>query len=227
MSVFNKPNMFFNTCDPSKLSQPINNDNYTARWFNQRNFLTFLQHPENVEQHWLEIGSFEGLSTNYFLDHILKNEKSTITCIDPWIKYSESTVTNIKSFDKFYVDDLYDKFLHNIEYNKHRVHVKRGLSKDILPTLTNKYDFILIDGDHSEQAVWLDATMSFKLLKKNGIMIFDDYKWRAGGEYSKNGPFGPKSPKNAVDKFLQDYKDKIEVLGLDIFNQVIIKKLED
>lgn len=225
-SVFLKPQLHYLNCDPSKFPQPINNENYKERWFNQRNFHTFLSHDENIEQNWLEIGSFEGLSTNYCLDHILKNKKSKITVIDPWIKYSESTVTNIELFDKCY-DDIYNRFLNNIEYNKDRIIIKRGLSQDILPTLNDKYDFILIDGDHSEKAVWNDAVHSFKLLKINGIIIFDDYKWRAGGEYGPNGPWGPKSPKNAVDRFLREYDNKIKVLGLDIFNQVIIKKIAE
>ena len=225
-STFLEPLLNYLSCNPNLLPQPIHNENYKQRWFNQRNFFTFLSHDENIEQNWLEIGSFEGLSTNYCLDHILKNEKSKITVIDPWIKYSESTVTNIKQYDQCY-DDIYNRFLNNIEYNKDRIIIKRGLSQDILPTLTEKYDFILIDGDHSEKSVWNDGVNSFKLVKMNGIIIFDDYKWRAGGEYGPNGPWGPKSPKNAVDRFLREYESKIKVLGLDIFNQVIIKKIAE
>jgi predicted O-methyltransferase YrrM len=35
----------------------------------------------------------------------------------------------------------------------------------------DSYDFIYVDGDHSEDAVWLDAIYSFKILRKNGIIV--------------------------------------------------------
>tara|TARA_B110000003_G_C16619080_1_gene522420 strand:- start:277 stop:951 length:675 start_codon:yes stop_codon:yes gene_type:complete len=224
MSVFNSIDKNYLECDPNKL--PKQRDIYQTCWFNPRNFLTFGKHPEEHVQHWLEIGAHEGRSTNYFLDHILKHKDSKITVIDPWINYSESTIEKISNFDNHY-KDIYNRFLKCTEPNKDKIIIKRGLSQDILPSLTDKFDFILIDGDHSEKAVWNDAVYSFKLLKIKGRIIFDDYKWRAGGTYPIGGPWGPKSPKNAIDRFLNEYKSQINILGFDIHNQVIIEKISE
>ena len=47
----------------------------------------------------------------------------------------------------------------------------------------------------------------------NGIIIFDDYTWNVG----------ERSPKKAIDKFLQDYAQYLQVLLVDY--QVIVKKI--
>lgn len=43
-----------------------------------------------------------------------------------------------------------------------------------------RFDFIYVDGSHRSPDVIYDAILSFGLLKKGGIMIFDDYQ---GGPY--------------------------------------------
>ena len=55
--------------------------------------------------------------------------------------------------------------------------------------------------------------ISFRKLKKGGIIIFDDYGWCDREDY-----------KIAVDSFIAVFKDKIDVLGLEK-SQMFIKKL--
>lgn len=186
---------------------------YTVNWFSPKNFkiLDHFKLKDNIN--FLEIGSFEGLSTNYFIDNFLHGKNCYITCIDPFIKYGESTLTKMSEWDCYINESTYDKFMNNTSKNRDKIILKRGLSVDILPTLESIYDFIYVDGDHSEDAVWLDAIYSFRILRKEGIIVFDDYEWNTG----------KKSPKAAIDRFLQEYKDLIEII--DINNQVVIKKL--
>ena len=114
-------------------------------------------------------------------------------------------------------ENTYDLFLNNTSHNHHKIIIQKGLSIDILPTLlVNNYHFIYIDGDHSEKSVWYDAIHSFRLLKINGYIIFDDYIW---GD-------GEKSPHVAIDKFLDVYKIYIEVISI-FSNQVVIRKIAD
>jgi hypothetical protein len=40
-----------------------------------------------------------------------------------------------------------------------------------------EYDFIYIDGDHSPAGVLTDAVMAWGLLRKGGVMLFDDYEY--------------------------------------------------
>ena len=191
------------------------NIKYSTCWFNKDNLkiLECYKNKDNIN--FLEIGSFEGMSTNYFVDNFLTGDKCFITCVDPWIKYSESTITKISEWDKYINEDTYNIFINNTEHNKKNIIIKRGFSVDILPSLYKIYDFIYIDGDHSENAVWNDAIFSFEKLVIGGILIFDDYLWNVG----------EKSPKNAIDKFMIEYKNYIEIVCIN--NQVIVKKISE
>ncbi len=189
---------------------------YSAKWFDPSNFGILEKYKNRDNISFLEIGSFEGMGTNYFIETFLTGQNSTITCIDPWIEYSKATVAKYEDYDNLINEKTYDIFMKNTEKNRSKTIVKRGLSKDILPTLTDKYDFIYVDGDHSRDAVYLDAIYSFPLLKVGGVMIFDDYTWSSG----------ERSPKDAVDRFLKEYKNYIQVISIG-YQVCIIKKDEN
>lgn len=54
-----------------------------------------------------------------------------------------------------------------------RVKLIGGKSADVVPTLTEKYDLIYIDGDHSAEGTRLDWEMTRD--KFNKVVLFDDY----------------------------------------------------
>ena len=146
------------------------------------------------------------------LQEICKLNKITV--------FDSTTVLEDKSLYEYsrnnYINEnTYDIFINNTKYNQNKIIIQRGLSIDILTKLEKIYDFVYIDGDHSEKAVWIDAIYSFKILRNNGIIIFDDYEWNQGD----------KSPKNAIDRFLNEYKDHIEVISINY--QVVVRKLSD
>jgi predicted O-methyltransferase YrrM len=41
---------------------------------------------------------------------------------------------------------------------------------------TESFDLILIDGDHSEQAVAHDTDMAYKLINRPGVIVWHDYE---------------------------------------------------
>ena len=196
----------------------MKNYKFTKNWFIS-NFDAHLPDGES-ELHILEIGSYEGRSTVWFLDNLLNNSKSTITCIDPWMNFYQNdnsfntynpdtkTLTGVD----FLKDDIKGRFLYNINETgkSNMVNVKHGLSYDELPKLlTNnkKYDIIFIDGNHTAPFVLTDAVMSWYLLKDGGLIIFDDYLW---GPYNQNPTI---CPKLAIDSFFNcfnDYSQKIK-----------------
>jgi hypothetical protein len=140
--------------------------------------------------HALEIGSFEGRSALWFLDHVLTDDSSTITCIDPFGPGYEAT------FDA------------NVEASgrAHRVVKLKGLSSQVLRSLEpNSYDFIYIDGCHLASCAYLDAALSWDLLKVGGTMIFDDYVWALKRQ-------APGRPKLAIDAFVESFLPFIDVL---------------
>ena len=70
----------------------MKNYNYTVDWFGGGEDLKqIIKFDSESELHILEIGSFEGRSTIWFLENLLKNPKSTITCVDPWTSYSQNS----------------------------------------------------------------------------------------------------------------------------------------
>ena len=192
------------------MSTPI----YSRIWFTPTNFDEFLNiYKDKPNVNFLEIGSFEGQGTNYFIDNFLSGKNSRITCIDPWIKYGEASLAKMNEWDDVMNESTYNIFCSNVKHNIDKIIIHRGFSIDILPQINDLYDFIYVDGDHSTEAVYKDAILSFEKLKINGILIFDDYLWENNGQ----------SPKIAIDKFLDEYNDKINVLMINY--QVIIKKL--
>ena len=53
--------------------------------------------------------------------------------------------------------------------------VKEGGSQALGPQDLEPCDAVFIDGDHSEQAVTLDAYLARKLVRPGGIIVFHDY----------------------------------------------------
>jgi len=194
----------------SEVKTPENNYIFTVDWFSYNipiwtHYLNELKNKPNL--HFLEIGSFQGRSTVWLLENILTNDTSAITCIDTF-EHSHHFQNDIKN--------LFDIFFHNISKFKNKVNIIKNKSQDALKKINEQYDFIYINGDHKASSVIENAILSFSLLKKGGIMIFDDYLWFQMKKFIDN-------PKIAIDAFLEIYADKIIILYKN--HQVIIEKL--
>lgn len=201
---------------------------FTANWFGSEEQIEDLKSVlpnSSSELYMLEIGSYEGRSTVWFLENLLLNEKSTITCVDPWLDYSQDK-KSLDSYNspeadwKFGTNKIVETFLFNIESSgfRNKVSVERGLSTEILPKLllnSNKYDIIFIDGNHVAPFVLMDAVLSWSLLKNGGILIFDDYLWMPD-------LYKTLSPKLAIDSFVEVFEDYIDVI-LDKYRKVLKK----
>jgi predicted O-methyltransferase YrrM len=212
----------------------MKNYNFTQNWFTNNDLVQFLPLQTQEEIHILEIGSFEGKSSVWFIENLLNNKNSTISCIDPWVTYDQKN-DSLNSYNKdiskkdlsnltdgYIFSDEYETFVKNINETERspQVNIMKGFSDVLLPNLiSNKkqYDIIFIDGNHTAPYVLSDAIMSWKLLKVNGIMIFDDYLW----ELNKPETLRPKM---AVDNFISNYADYLEVIWTDY--RMAIKKIK-
>lgn len=175
--------------DESKLLE-VNNYKFTEDWFS-RNPPVWIDifKKQNIDYennivNVLEIGAFEGRSTCWISDNLLNHDMSRLVCIDTFEGSEEHT--------KDQKNDLQKRFFKNIMLSKHpeKTHVIIGSSKDILPKLIMKnilFDIIYVDGDHSPDGVLNDGILSFILLKKGGVLIFDDYEWVYNGQPVKAG----------------------------------------
>ena len=205
----------------------MKNYKFTENWFTDDNWSESIKFDKTKELHFLEIGSFEGMSTIWFLENYLKNENSTITCIDPWLNYSQNEDSYNSYFKtenqwNFKNSNVKSTFLFNIvEYGEaNKVHIEQGFSHEILAKLMGnekKYDLILIDGNHTAPFVISDAVLSWHLLKVGGFMIFDDYLWFLDRKETL-------TPKLSVDSFIRIFSDYLEVIGGS--STKIIKKIK-
>ena len=189
---------------------------FEVDWFSGHiPFWSLLLHnmKDKPNLNFLEIGSFEGKSTTWLLDNILTNDSSRITCIDTFNGSYEHAGMGVD------LNNLYNRFMNNISGYKSRTRVIVGESGKILSSgqlVNEQFDFVYVDGCHESKEVLQDTIYSFDLLKQGGIMILDDYVW---GDYI-NMP--TKTPKIAIDGFLNSYAEHIEILSKNY--QVIIKK---
>ena len=183
---------------------------FTQDWFSEKNpekvvlqFEEFLSEFKGKPCMFLEIGSFEGMSTIWMLENILTEERSQIFCIDAWAEWT---------------GDAFVRFASNINKTgfRDKVHIVKGDSSEELRVFPKEYfDFIYVDGNHDEKAVIKDAIGSFRILKKGGIIAFDDYLLgirypNSHGSKAMNG-----SAKKAIDYFIETFKDELDVIHND------------
>ena len=197
---------------------------YTRNW-NQEFVNNTNQIKLKNQKLCLEIGSFEGLTSNYIVDNILSDDGKLI-CIDPLTdtylveNLSENDIEHNNNGWKYF-NGQYDRFIENTKNNleSKKIEWYRELSSEALPKLKEKYkdkfDFIYIDGDHRDFAVYFDAVNSFEICKPNGYILFDDYLWE---DYSNH-----KITKDGIDRFINEYRDKLDVV-INAYQVMIRKK---
>lgn len=152
----------------------------------------------------LEIGSFEGKSAIMILDHL---PNSHLTCIDPWDDAYVKDLALFSNWDKHFIGQ-YDRFLSNTKAYSDRITSIRGKSSVVMPTLESEaYDFVYIDGDHSEEAVYQDAIQAYRVCEPGGIILFDDYKWTYPIDDRTTGCTG-----TGIDKMVSLYSANLDII---------------
>ena len=178
-------------------------DGFTADWFShnipvwEQLLGEYKNQPEIV---FLEIGSFEGRATRWLLENVLTHPTSKIVCVDTFEGSDEHAAMNLTG--------LYDRFCSNIRPFARRVKTYKETSLQALAKFQQaqtRFDFIYIDGSHRAIDVLTDATLSFPLLKKGGILLFDDYEYPIGESRQEK-------PTLAIDAFLQIYQPQFDLL---------------
>jgi predicted O-methyltransferase YrrM len=168
-----------------------------------------LAHLKDQKINVLEIGVFEGRSTIWMLENLLKDPESKLVTIDWFVKFW-GEYDHEQTFRENVARSGKEKQVEVIKSNSFDALVELNQQKRI------KFDFIYIDGSHETLDVIADATLSWKLLKEGGIMIFDDYEWDYYEEEYNN-------PRLAIDAFLKCYQPQIQILYKRY--QVAIKKI--
>jgi predicted O-methyltransferase YrrM len=183
---------------------------FTADWFSHNipHLYKGLQKSGQTFNRYLETGSFEGLSTCWFARLLSR------TSSEPSITAIDNFGNNVQHGD---VDKRFDSntkfFMQGISVIKIKSDSANALSK--LFKDKEEYDLIYVGGAHDALSVIVNASLCWRMLRNDGVIIFNDYFW-----------FKDKDSRDvlyAVNAFLDLIEGQYKVLN--VFHQVIIQKI--
>lgn len=172
----------------------------------------------------LEIGSYEGASTCYFITNCASQMPIEIHCVDTWQGGTEHAGTDMTNVERRFLDNTKIARAQapcQVDLIVHKGYSNVCLIKLLSGSYQNYFDLIYIDGSHYAHDVLSDAVLSFYLLKVGGVMIFDDYLW---GSTSRQASDPLSFPKPAIDVFLHIYFHKMRLIASPN-SQVCAKKI--
>lgn len=190
-------------------------------WFKSKELkLLTPKHPDGPV-HVLEIGSWEGLSAAWFTLNLLHDHPdSRMTCVDHF--------DQMRGAGK----ERHSKLCFNLSLTGIGGKVTvlpyfsyTALTEHVIPA-AKKYDLIYVDGDHSVKGVLEDALLAWKVLRKGGLMLLDDYQWPERSETYPHNPISVEAddhPKRGIDAFLTVHANELEVLHKQY--QVLVRKV--
>jgi predicted O-methyltransferase YrrM len=187
----------------------------TCDFFSRNVFDWFgiLNKLKNKKFDYLEIGSFEGNSALFILEYF---KNSNLVCVDQWKQLYESDGTK-EGYEKFSIDLIEKNFDNNLKDYVGRF-TKNKISSDLFFNENDKqFDIIFVDGSHYADDVANDCINSWLVLKKNGILILDDFFWKGYDDLKDN-------PAYAINKFLKKIKNDYKIISLTKF-QLHLKKI--
>lgn len=156
----------------------------------------------------LEVGCFEGLTTNYICDNLL-HEGGRVVCVDP---LTDEYLPDHPDNGMFV--GQYERFIRNTRGKP--VQLFRMKSEDVMEHIKDlRFGLIYIDGDHTEAGVFGDAVRFWNVCLDSphgnaGYMLFDDY---GQSEETARG----------IDRFLESQKGNYRLLIKGY--QVLIQRL--
>ena len=192
-----------------KFESDINEKNFSNKWFlnNFDIFNFFLPKEKNSKFDYLEVGCFEGLSSFFVL-----SEYKAVNAIllDIWDMPNPNSKTLSHNFNS--IEKAFDNNLSGFNFTKIKddsVVAMRKLFKQ-----NKSFDFIYIDGSHNGEDILSDAIEAFKILKKEGLIFFDDFL-----QYDKNRVL---QSYDGIEKFLNLY---FNYLKIEYFqNNLVVRK---
>ena len=182
-------------------NKKITNDYFSMHSYNFFKYLNFLEGNFN----YLEIGTYEGNSAMFVANTF---PKSKVYCVDNWNKTEE------------YGDQNFDIVEKNFDYNTssfNNILKFKNNSDDFFKKNNTLFEVIYIDGYHKDFQVLKDCRNAWKILKKNGLLICDDYIWNFYENIKEN-------PCYSINKFMDEIKNENKVLEVSK-SQIFIKKL--
>jgi len=199
--------------DPQAGNGPATETHFTHDWFSRcipawiDLFPRVMPRPARI----LEIGVFEGRATCFMLESILPPDAGgEIHCVDNWQGGAEHAGIPMT--------DVLARFRANVaatlrRCGGHRVITHRKPSAAALLGLlgqgfAGRFDFAYVDGSHQAADVLEDLVLAFRLLRRGGLMICDDYAWQRQAPGAEDVL---DTPKIAVDAFTTIYRRRLRL----------------
>lgn len=205
---------------------------FTNTWFHTTAKTTWDQLlPTLSPTKILEVGSYEGASTCYLIDNLANTKSIEVHCVDSWeggIEHQQggSAISDMGQVECRFLNNTkiaISNSIHEVNLHVHKGFSDKQLAKIYIEKEQSYFDLIYIDGSHQAPDVLCDAILGFKLLKKNGVIIFDDYLWQEQLSY---GIDPIRSPKIAIDSFTNIFCRQIRIIQAPLY-QLYIQKISD
>ena len=187
----------------------IKEKSFSNKWFlnNFDIFSFFLPQDKNSKFVYLEVGCFEGLSSFFVLSEY---KAVDATLLDIWDMPNPNSKTLSHNFNS--IEDTFDNNLSRFNFTKIKddsVVAMRKLFKQ-----NKSFDFIYIDGSHNGEDILSDAIEAFKILKKEGLIFFDDFL-----QHDKNRAL---QSYEGIEKFLTLYSSYLKIEYFQ--NNLVVRK---
>ncbi|RXW19815.1 hypothetical protein EST38_g6027 [Candolleomyces aberdarensis] len=179
----------------------------------------------------MEIGSWEGRSAVFLANELCKARAPThappappSTSVSSTPAHAHSEVVCIDHFDLFKSEagkERYKRINHNLSLTNENFRIipefsvtglmrllnEAVVAEDQEPLVEQGFDWTYIDGSHRSDDTLLDGELAWRLTRKGGLMIFDDYLWNVEPETSIE------HPKRGIDGFLALHRGEYERLS--------------
>lgn len=143
-----------------------------------------------------------------FSDRILKLTNPTLlVLVDPWQfveTYNLRWYGGVQAKNQHDMDLIYESVRAKFE-NQPAVRIERRPSQEFLRTTSEEFDWIYIDGDHSEEPVYQDLVLSWARIVPGGVIAGDDFYWRDAD--------GSLPVKAAVERFVSERNCEFRLIG--------------
>lgn len=131
-----------------------------------------------VSKNIFEFGTCSGKTTYIMALNSSKNSKITTITLkqDNLTQLEKKKLDNKISFRNIKNESVYEKFLFSNELEEKKINVIFQNSLDFDESqYVNSMDLIFIDGGHTFSVVKNDTEKAFKMIKKDGIILWHDY----------------------------------------------------
>jgi predicted O-methyltransferase YrrM len=167
------------------------------------NWTKLLNSRRNRALRVLEIGSWEGRSALFFLNYL---PRATLTCIDTFAGGQEH-------------QEAAARFDRNTRAFRKRIEKIKATSTTALAELgiqNRRFDLAYVDGGHRAVEAYADGALTWPLMARGGLVLFDDYEW-------KEMPKRLDNPGSGIDAFLKSIAGQYRLVHKSY--QVAIEKL--